>query len=458
LNLSWQHLLAFLFAVGLLVTVHEFGHYWVARRLGFKVLRFSVGFGKALWSRKGGADGTEYVVAAIPLGGYVKLLDEREGPVDESELHRAFTRRPHWQRILVLLAGPALNILFAVLLLAVLFWKNGVNDVKPVVGFVTEGSPAAQAGLASGDEITAMDGEPVAGQTDVQFALLDRMSGAGRTRLAVRTADGSHREVLLEITDPAQRLKITEPANLLAGLGFEFWAPPVPAEIGAVVPDGPAAKAGLAPGDLVVAVDGSTVADFNALSRILTASPGRELLLTIRRAGAEQSVRVTVGSQQENGRRIGRLGITSAKGASFPDSMLSHRDVGPLAAIALGAGESWRITALQAKVFGRMLVGQFSYKNLSGPLGIMEAAGDSASRGIGSFASFLVLISLSLGFLNLLPVPILDGGQVVYQLVEWIKGSPLSERAQVLGQQVGIGLLVLMMGIALYNDIVRQFG
>jgi regulator of sigma E protease len=458
LNLSWQHLVAFLFAVGLLVTVHEFGHYWVARRLGFKVLRFSVGFGKALWSRKGGADGTEYVLAAIPLGGYVKLLDEREGPVDESELHRAFTRRPHWQRILVLLAGPALNILFAVLLLALLFWKNGVNDVKPVVGFVAEGSPAAQAGLARGDEITALDGEAVAGQTDVQLGLLDRISGAGHARLSVRAADGTRRDLQLEVTDAAERLKVTEPSNLLQGLGLEFWSPPIPAEIGAVAPDSPAAKAGLATGDVVVAVDGRAIEDFAALARILTASPGQELSLTIRRAGVEQTVRASVGSQQDNGRRIGRLGISSAKGPPLPDSMVSHRDVGPLAAIALGAGESWRITALQAKVFARMLVGQFSYKNLSGPLGIMEAAGDSASRGVGSFASFLVLISLSLGFLNLLPVPILDGGQVVYQLVEWAKGSPLSERVQVLGQQLGIGLLVLMMGIALYNDIVRQFG
>ncbi len=457
MNFSWYSLPAFLVAVGLLVTVHEFGHYWVARRLGFKVLRFSVGFGKALWSRTAGADRTEYVLAAIPLGGYVKLLDEREGPVDPGELHRAFTRRPHWQRILVLLAGPALNIIFAILLLAVLYWNNGVNDVRPLVGTVLADTPAAHAGMASGDEIVAMDGAPVPGQMDVLLGLLDRMSGAGRTRLTLRTAAGTTREVSLEVADPVQRRKLTEPQNLLRGLGFDFWSPPVPAVLASVATDGPAARAGLATGDRILAVNGTAVADFNALSQRITSAPGEELELTVRRGAAERSVRVTVGTQQEGGRSVGRLGIGAAR-EPLPQSMRRHTEVGPIAALALGAGESWRLTALQAKVFARMLTGQVSIKNLSGPLGIMEAAGDSARLGISSFASFLVLISLSLGFLNLLPVPILDGGQIVYQLVEWVKGSPLSERAQLLGQQVGIGLLVLMMGVALFNDIVRQIG
>ena len=457
MNLSWQHLLAFLFAVGLLVTVHEFGHYWVARRLGFKVLRFSVGFGRALWSRTAGPDRTEYVVAMIPLGGYVKLLDEREGPVDAGELPRAFTRRPHWQRILVLLAGPACNIVFAVLLLAVLFWSNGVNDVRAVVGTVLPDTPAARAGIATGDEILALDGEAAAGQSDVVLDLLDRMSGAGRTRLTLRSADGGTHEAVLEVPDPAQRLKLTEPQNLLHGLGFDFWSPPVPAQIGGVAAGGPAARAGLAAGDVVLAVNGAPVADFNALGQRIATAPGQELLLTIRRAGTQREVRVTPAAQQENGRRTGHLGISSIS-PRLPPSMLRHRDLGPLSALAMGASESWHWTALQAKVFGRMLIGHVSLKNLSGPLGIAEAAGDSAESGVAAFASFLVLISLSLGFLNLLPVPILDGGQVVYQLVEWIKGSPMSERAQLVGQQVGIGLLVLMMGVALFNDIVRQFG
>ena len=457
MNLSWQSLPAFLVAVGLLVTVHEFGHYWVARRLGFKVLRFSVGFGKALWSRKAGPDGTEYVLARIPLGGYVKLLDEREGPVDEHELPRAFTRRPHWQRILVLLAGPAFNIVFAILLLAVLFWSNGVNDVRAVVGTVLPDSPAARAGLTAGEEIVALDGETASGQSDVVLDLLDHMSSDGHARLTLRSASGATHEVQLAVDDPAQRLRLTEPENLLHGLGFDFWSPPVPAQIGTIAAGGAAAHAGLAVGDVVLAVDGEPVTDFTALGQRIAAAPGEELLLTVRRAGEQRQIRVTVAVQDDNGRRTGRLGIGSIS-PRMPASMQRHSDLGPVAALAMGAREAWRWTALQAKVFGRMLIGHVSLKNLSGPLGIAAAAGDSAQSGVAAFASFLVLISLSLGFLNLLPVPILDGGQVVYQMVEWIKGSPLSERAQLVGQQVGIGLLVLMMGVALFNDIVRQFG
>jgi regulator of sigma E protease len=457
LNLSWQSLPAFLVAVGLLVTVHEFGHYWVARRLGFKVLRFSVGFGKALWSRTAGADRTEYVVAAIPLGGYVKMLDEREGPVDPSELHRAFTRRPHWQRILVLLAGPAFNIVFAILLLGVLFWVNGVDEVRPLVGTVLADTPAARAGLANGQEIIAMDGRPVAGQKDVVINLLDRMSGSGTTQLTVRAADGTTRTALIEVADPAERKKLTEPENLLHGVGFNFWLPPLPARVGRIEAGSPAARGGLLVGDLILSVNGREVADFMALSERVAAAPGEELVLTIRRGGEEHSLRVVAGVLEENGKRRGFFGINPA-GVPVPESMRRSRDVGPFEALALGASESWRMTVLQAKVFGRMLMGQVSLKNLSGPLTIAEYAGESAQSGVASFASFLVLISLSLGFLNLLPVPILDGGQVVYQLVEWVKGSPLSERAQLLGQQLGIGLLMLMMGVALFNDVARQIG
>jgi regulator of sigma E protease len=458
LNLSWQHLLAFLFAVGLLVTVHEFGHYWVARRLGFKVLRFSVGFGKALWSRTAGADRTEYVLAAIPLGGYVKLLDEREEPVEAHEVHRAFNRRPHWQRILVLLAGPAFNILFAILVLAVLFWWNGVTEVRAVVGEVVPESRAAQAGLARGDEVLEFNGTPVAGQSDVVIGLLEEMTGDGRVELLLQSAAGGQRTVTLSVTDPVERRRLTEPENLLRGLGFGFWRPPAPAIIGELEAGGPAAKAGLAVGDVVTALNGTAVADFEDLRRRIEEHAGDSVLFGIRRAGQEQSLRVEVAVAENNGRRTGRVGIGSLRTASLPDSMVRRTTLGPGAALIMGARESWRMTALQAVVFWRMLQGHVSLKNLSGPLGIAEAAGNSAQSGVASFASFLVLISLSLGFLNLLPVPILDGGQIVYQVVEWIKGSPMSERAQVLGQQLGIGLLMLMMGLALFNDILRQFG
>jgi regulator of sigma E protease len=457
LNLSWQHLLAFLFAVGLLVTVHEFGHYWVARRLGFKVLRFSVGFGKPLWKRVAGADRTEYVIAAIPLGGYVKLLDEREAPVEPEEVSRAFNRRPHWQRILVLLAGPAFNIVFAVLLLGALFWINGVTQVRPVVGEVLPDTPAARAGLLSGDEVVKLDAVPVGDQSDVVVGLLEQMTGDGHVELTLRNATGESRVAVLDVPDSTERRRLTEPENLLRGLGFVFWRPPVPAIVGAVVANGPAARAGLKAGDQIVAVNGTTVANLEELQQRLQAHMGDNALLSIRRDGVDVAARVDVRAEQENGKPVGRIGI-EVRGAKLPDSMVRHATVGPGEAMLMGVSEAWRMTSLQARVFWRMIQGHVSLKNLSGPLTIAEYAGDTARSGPAEFAGFLVLISLSLGFLNLLPIPILDGGQIVYQLVEWIKGSPLSERAQVVGQQVGIGLLVLMMGVALFNDILRQFG
>jgi regulator of sigma E protease len=458
LNLSWQHLLAFLFAVGLLVTVHEFGHYWVARRLGFKVLRFSVGFGKPLFRRVAGADQTEYVLAAIPLGGYVKLLDEREAPVDSTEVSRAFNRRPHWQRILVLLAGPAFNIIFAVLLLAALFWINGVTHVRPVVGEVIAESAAARAGIRSGDEIRSIDGEQVRDQSDVVMSLLEQMAGDGRVEFMLASADGGTRQAVLDVVDGDERRRLTIPENLLHGLGFGFYRPPVPAVLGRVLPDGTGAAAGLMAGDEVVSINGTAIADFYDMARRISEHAGDTVSITLRRAGQEMSLRVPVAAVDEQGKRVGRIRVEPPARIKLPASMIVHSAVGPASALAMGASEAWRMTSLQARVFWKMIQGHVSLKNLSGPLTIAEFAGDTARSGPAEFAGFLVLISLSLGFLNLLPIPILDGGQIVYQLVEWIKGSPLSERAQVVGQQVGIGLLVLMMGVALFNDILRQFG
>ncbi|HEV7633794.1 MAG TPA: RIP metalloprotease RseP [Steroidobacteraceae bacterium] len=458
MNLSWQHLLAFIVAVSVLVTVHEFGHYWVARRLGFKVLRFSVGFGKALYTHVGGADRTEYVIAAIPLGGYVKMLDEREGPVADADIHRSFTRKPHWQRILVLLAGPAFNILFAILLLTAMFMINGVTEVKPVVGDILAESPAARAGLHRGLEIVALDGKPVAGQRDIVFGLLDAMSDTGRVVLRTREESGVERDATIDVTDATQRRQLTEPDLLFRGLGFSFWQPPVPPVLGVVEAGGPAALAGLRSGDEVVSVNGERVADFQSLRALIETHAGDSVALVYRRAGTEASVRVQVAAEEVNGKRVGRVRAGPAASGRYPDSMLTQIDLGPLAALQRGTAEAWNMTALQARIFWRMLLGQVSLKNLSGPLTIAEFAGDSATAGASAFAGFLVLISLSLGFLNLLPIPILDGGQIVYQLLEWAKGSPLSERVQALGQQVGVALLVLLMGVALFNDIARQFG
>ena len=457
MNFVW-YLIWFVVAVGLLVTVHEFGHFWVARRLGFKVLRFSIGFGRPLLTRVAGADRVEYVIAAVPLGGYVKLLDEREGPVEPRDLPRSFTHRPPWQRILVLLAGPLFNILFAVLVLWVMLWVNGVTEVRAKVGDVTTGSIAARAGLRSGDEIRAINGAAVTGQRDVVFDQLDAMSGRGQALLTVRGNAGETRQANLSVEDPAERRRLTEPAELFRGLGFQFWTPPVPPVLGPVTPDGPAARAGLAAGDRIVAIDSVPVNDFRQIVDYISARPGERVNIDYRRGGATHSVQVTVASEEAAGRRIGRIRVQQPAGVTYPPDMLLHTELGVSGALARAGGEAWNMTMLQARLFWRMVLGRVSLKNLSGPLSIAEFAGDSAEAGVASFMSFLVLISLSLGFLNLLPIPILDGGQILFQLVEWLKGSPLSDRAQALGQQVGIALLIVLMGVALYNDIARQFG
>ena len=458
MSLSWIHLLSFIAAVCLLVTVHEFGHYWVARRLGFKVLRFSVGFGKTLWSRVAGADRTEYVIAAVPLGGYVKMLDEREGPVAPAELARSFTRRPHWQRIAVLLAGPAFNILFAVLLLTGMLLVSGITEVRPVLGTIDATSIAGRAGLMAGDEVVQIDARAVASQRDVLFGLLDAVSTQAPLTLQVRARDGALRTALLPIADAAQRLHLTEPSAMMSGLGLRFYEPPIPAILGAVEPKGPAALAGLASGDEILAINGEPVHDFLDLVARIQPHAGDSVSIRYRRGGIESAVRVPVLSETQDGRTVGRIHVHQPLNSPYPPNMLRHIHLSLPAAFGRASIEAWNMTALQARLFGRMLIGEVSIKNLSGPLSIAEYAGDSAAAGVSAFLYFLVVVSLALGFMNLLPIPILDGGQIVFQAIEWLKGSPLSERFQSVTQQLGVALLVLLMGVALFNDISRQFG
>ena len=457
MDILW-YVLWFLVAVSLLVTVHEYGHYWVARQLGFKVLRFSVGFGRPLFSRVAGPDRTEYVFAAIPLGGYVKLLDEREGPVATAELERSFTRKPPWQRILVLLAGPVFNIAFAILLLWAVLWWSGSPEIRAVVGPVAKGSLMDRAGLRPGDEITELDGERVAGRSDVVLGLIDAMSGPGVVAIGVVGEDGRSRTVALQVDDPDVRRALTDPAAFSRGMGFRFWEPPRPALVGRVSPGGPADRAGLRAGDRILAVDGIAVEDFPALVEAISSKPGRDVLIEYEREGAVARVRVTTESDPVEGRAVGRIRVENPPPAPLPASMVVNRTYGPVEALGVATVRAWDMTVLQAKMLWRMLMGQVSVKNLSGPISIAEYAGESARGGLMSFVGFLVLISLSLGFLNLLPIPILDGGQILFQLAEWVKGSPLSERAQVVGQQVGIALLLMLMGVALFNDVARQLG
>ena len=458
MNVIW-YALWYVIAVGFLVVVHEFGHFWVARRLGFKVVRFSVGFGKPIWRRKLKEDDTELVIGPIPMGGYVKLLDEREGVVPPQFLARSFTRKPPWQRILVLLAGPGFNLLFAILVLWGMRWVSGINEAKPIIGEVQPASLAARAGLARGDEILAIGDKAVPDSRDVMFDLLDSILDRGEARLAVRSADGQTRNLVVSVPDPAARRRLTEPEMLLTGLGFRFQEPPVPPVLVEVVHGGNAERAGLLPGDRILAIDAQPTPDFADLSRVISASAGKTLTLQYQRGGITHAVQVPVlATQDGSGHTVGRIGIAGPSSVKLPPSMLVHRDLSPGAALVSACDDAWNLTATQSKLLWRMLLGEVSVKNLSGPLSIAQYAGESARAGFESFVGFMVLISLVIALFNLLPIPLLDGGQIVFQAAEWIKGRPLSERTQIFGQQIGIALLVLLLGVALFNDVSRQFG
>jgi regulator of sigma E protease len=445
---------AFLVAIGILVAVHEFGHYWVAKKLGFKVLRFSIGFGKPLVMRVGkDADRTEYCLAAIPLGGYVKLLDEREGEVSPQELHRSFTRRPVLHRIAVLLAGPAMNLLFATFLYAILAMV-GTEIVKPVVGQVRLDSPAAAAGLQRGDEIVRVGDRNVEDTEELQIALIRQFTDDGVIPLRVRR-DGGERALTLRVN--ADRRAMTEPGKLLPGLGFDLatW------NANTLVHDAPAgsagAHAGLKAGDRLLAVDGQAIANRMEFIDLVSGAPGRDISIEVERGGQRLRMVAAVPRIIEQGKPIGRLGITLEEGPqSWPPGLVETHRSGPIDAVVGGAAKTWEMSSLTVQMLWRIVTGQVSAKNISGPISIAEFAGISAYLGLTAFLAFLAIISVSLGVLNLMPVPLLDGGQVVYQLVEAVKGTPLSERTQLLGQQVGIALLVVLMSLAFYNDISRH--
>jgi len=440
-------LLAFVVAVSVLVAVHEWGHYLVGRLCGMKVLRYSIGFGKPLFTRIAGKDRTEYCISSIPLGGYVKFLDEREGPVPPEDEGRAFNHRPVPQRILVLLAGPAFTFLFAVLAYWILF-VNGVPTVKPAVGEVEPGSHAARAGLEYGDRILAVDDREAADWEAVLVAMLDGLVSDGAVDIVVESEDGFERTETLAV--PGDRKGLTEPGMLFDSLGFSPWQPP--AEIGSVEEGGAAAAAGLEPGDRITRIDGERIATFADLQRVVAARPGESVAVEFVRDGRRSGVEATIGETGSGDERRGFLGV----GVVNPGGEYWYtRQYGPLTAVSEAAAQTWASTAFTVNMLGRMVTGDVSIRNISGPINIAQYAGQSAEAGLNSFLRFLALVSISLGVLNLLPIPVLDGGQIVFQTVELVKGSPLSERAQIMGQQLGILALLLLMTFAFYNDIAR---
>jgi len=445
------NLVAFVALISILVAVHEYGHYIVGRWSGMKVLRFSIGFGKPIWMRKSGADQTEYCVSAIPLGGYVKFLDSREGAVDAADAGRAFDQRPVPARIAVLLAGPAFNFLFAILAYWVLM-AGGVMVVTPAVGVVETDSYADRAGLEFGDKILKVGDVAVSQWEATLVAMLGEMVDDGRVPLTLESSDGRQRIATLDVGSDKTRL--TEPGVLFDGLGFAPWQPP--AVIADLPEDGAAVNSGLAIGDRITSIAGVTIKNFDDLRIAVQPRAGQEVTIEFIRNGRAESLEVRLGERVVDGEVAGYLGVGwTTDGA---DAYYQRIVYSPLESLYAATQRTWMSTVFTVEMLGRMVTGDVSIKNISGPINIAQIAGESAERGWRYFVGILAVISISLGVLNLLPVPVLDGGQIVFQLAEALKGSPLTERTQIIGQQVGILALLLLMSFAFYNDIARLFG
>ena len=443
-------LLSFVVAISLLVAIHEYGHYIVGRWAGMKILRFSIGFGKPIWSRRSGKDNTEYCIASIPLGGYVRFLDSREGSVAPEDEGRAFDQRPIPARIAVLAAGPLFNFLFAIVAYWVLF-APGVMVLKPAIGDVIPDSYADRAGLEFGDKIVAVGDVEPADWESALVAILDNMVATGKVPLTLENEQGGHRRATIDVGSDATRL--TEPGALFDGLGFSVWQPP--AGVGSLAPGGPAERAGIRVGDRITAVDGENIRTWSDLLGVVRDRPGQPVEVEYVRNGYTATVNLTLDADGSGEERRGLIGIGLSETSA---DYYARRTYTPLESLSAAVDKTWTSTLFTMRMLGRMVTGDVSFKNISGPINIAQFAGDSAERGFSYFLGFLAIISISLGVLNLLPIPVLDGGQIVYQVVEMIKGGPLTERAQILGQQIGILALLLLMSFAFYNDIARLLG
>lgn len=451
----FQIVLAALLLLGPLVAIHEFGHFWVARRFGIKVLTFSIGFGPALLKRRG-KDGVLYQFAAIPLGGFVRMADEREGEVPEEDIPRAFNRQPPLVRMAVVAAGPLINLLFAIFLFWILYLPQS-EQINTRIWQVEPNSPAAIAGVQVGDLITAVDGRSTLDWEKLNYALIERMGETGQVALTVNHLGHDTTYQL-----PIKNFLRTSGADPLAQLGFYPYQPKIDAVVGEIQADGAGAKQGLQVGDRFVSINGSPVKDWLSLTRFIHAHPEQTLSVVVERKGAEQVLKLTPAAKHDDfGMKVGLLGIfpqvDKNQTYQIPVEYKQIIQHDPLTALSLAIQKTWNLSALTLTSFWKMLSGLIGLNNISGPITIAKVAGHTAHMGWQAFVGFMAVMSVSLGILNLLPIPILDGGQFVYFAIEAIIGRPVPERFQQVGLRVGLAMLGMLMIVAIFNDLTRLF-
>ena len=445
--------LAFIVAIVVLVAFHEYGHLLVARLCGVKVLRFSIGFGKILYTRKFAGGETEWCLSAIPLGGYVKMLDEREGEVRAEELHRAFNRQPVLKRMAIVVAGPVANLLLAI----VMYWGlfiYGVPGIKPILGNVSPGTPAAAARLQEKQMIVSINGTATPSWQDVRWTILDTVLQGDKARLELSTPQAENIQRDLDISSlTAADLD----GDFMGKLGLQTYQPVLRPVIGKVIDGGAAQHAGLQQKDTILRANGEEITDWGKWVEVVRDHPDAVLHVELNREGHLLQLDIKPETVTEAGKQIGRIGAAPLIDEHEFDAMLIDVRYAPLQALQQSVRKTWETSVVSLKMMGRMILGQVSLKNLSGPVTIADYAGQSAHMGLGAYISFLALISISLGVLNLLPIPLLDGGHLLYYTVEWIKGSPVPELFWDIGQKLGMSILFVLMALALFNDFSRLF-